>query len=72
VYVAKSRLARTIYIRCIHGIFGREITKHTVIYGVYIRFGQPYIAKSRLARTIYIRYFGREITKYMVIYGVYI
>ena len=31
-------LARTIYIRCIYGIFGREITEYTVIYGVYIRF----------------------------------
>ena len=31
-------LAKTIYIRCIHGIFGREITRYTVIYGVYIRF----------------------------------
>jgi hypothetical protein len=31
-------LARTIYIRCIYNIFGREITKYTVIYGVYIRF----------------------------------
>ena len=31
-------LARTIYIRCLYGIFGREITKYTVIYGVYIRF----------------------------------
>jgi hypothetical protein len=33
-------LARTIYIyiRCMCGIFGREITKNTVIYGVYIRF----------------------------------
>ena len=30
-------LARTIYIRCIYGIFGREITKFTVIYGAYIR-----------------------------------
>ena len=35
VYVG---LVRTIYIRCIYGIFGREITKYTVIYGVYIRF----------------------------------
>ena len=25
-------------IRCIYGIFGREITIHTVLYGVYIRF----------------------------------
>jgi hypothetical protein len=31
-------LARTIYIRCIYGIFNREITKYTVIYGAYIRF----------------------------------
>jgi len=31
-------LARTINIRCIYGTFGREITKYTVIYGVYIRF----------------------------------
>jgi len=26
------------YIPCTYGIFGREITIHTVIYGVYIRF----------------------------------
>jgi len=31
-------LARTIFIRCIYGIFGREITKYTVIYSVYIGF----------------------------------
>jgi hypothetical protein len=31
-------LARTLYIRCIYGIFGRETTEYTVIYGVYIRF----------------------------------
>ena len=31
-------MARTIYIPCIYGIFGREITIYTVIYGVYIRF----------------------------------
>jgi hypothetical protein len=31
-------LARTIYIRCKYGNFGREITKYAVIYGVYIRF----------------------------------
>jgi len=30
-------LARTVYIRCIHGIFRREIAKYTVIYGVCIR-----------------------------------
>jgi len=27
-----------IYIRCIYGKFGREITKYTFIYGAYIRF----------------------------------
>ena len=27
-----------IYIRFTYGIFGREVTKYTVIYGVYIRF----------------------------------
>jgi len=35
-------LARTIYIRYIHGIFGREITKYTVIYVHIYGFGQPY------------------------------
>ena len=36
-YAVFLGLARTIYIRCIYGIFGREIIKYTVIYGVYIR-----------------------------------
>jgi hypothetical protein len=31
-------LAKTIYIRCVYVIFGREITIYTVIYSVYIRF----------------------------------
>jgi len=31
-------LARTICIRCVYGIFGREITMYTVIYGVKMRF----------------------------------
>ena len=31
-------LARTLYIRCVYGVFGREITKYTVKYGAYIRF----------------------------------
>ena len=31
-------LARTIHIQCIYSIFGREIAKYTVIYGVFIRF----------------------------------
>jgi hypothetical protein len=30
-------LARTIYI-CVYGVFGREITKYKVIYGVNKRF----------------------------------
>jgi hypothetical protein len=29
-------LARTIYIRCVYSILGREFTKYTVIHGVYI------------------------------------
>ena len=36
--VTSIRLARTIYIRCIYGISGREIIKYTVVYGVYTRF----------------------------------
>jgi hypothetical protein len=38
-------LAKTLYIytRCMYGMFGRNITKYTVIrYGVHIRFCQPY------------------------------
>ena len=31
-------LAGTIYIRFIYGIFGKEFTKDTVVYDVYIRF----------------------------------
>jgi len=34
-------LARTIYIRFIYGIFGREIAKYTVIYGVYTVLANP-------------------------------
>ena len=33
-----SGLARTIRIQCIYGIFGRDVIKYTVIYGVYLRF----------------------------------
>jgi hypothetical protein len=47
-------LARTMYIRCICGIFGREITEYTVIYGVYIRFWPTLymccVAKCRSAK----------------------
>jgi hypothetical protein len=31
-------LARTINMRCIYGVLGREITKYTVIYGAYTQF----------------------------------
>jgi hypothetical protein len=37
------RMAKTIYIRCIYGKLGREITKYTVIYGACTHgSGQPY------------------------------
>ena len=36
--VCQNRFAKTIYKRCISGYFGREITKYTVICGVYIWF----------------------------------
>jgi hypothetical protein len=31
-------LARTLYIWCMYGIFGKEITEYTVIYNVYVQF----------------------------------
>jgi hypothetical protein len=35
-------LARTIYIRCVYGIFGRKITIYTVIYGdIYTVLANP-------------------------------
>ena len=46
-------LARTIYIRFMYCIFGREITKYTVIYGAYIRFWP----------TLYIQYFWQRTRK---------
>jgi len=35
---ANTFCMKTIYIRFKYGIFGREITKYTVIYGVYLGF----------------------------------
>jgi len=75
-HVYMTRLARTIYIRCIYGILtgkSPNIRSYTVyLYGS----GQPYVYMTRLARTVYIRciygIFGREITEYTVLYGVYI
>jgi len=37
-YLLYTGLARTTYLRCTYGIFGRGITKYTVTYGVYMRF----------------------------------
>jgi len=37
ILVMYGGLARTIYIRCIYGVFGREITKYTVKYGVCVQ-----------------------------------
>jgi len=39
------------YIWCIYGIFGREITIHTVIYGVYIRFWPTLHMGQHVTRT---------------------
>ena len=36
-----TRLARTIYLRCINSIFGREITKYTVIRCIYTVLANP-------------------------------
>jgi hypothetical protein len=50
-------LARTIYIRFIYGIFGREITKYTVIYGAYIYVsGQLYLCCIQLALLCHLLY----------------
>ena len=43
-------LARTIYIRFIYGIFGREITKYTAIYGIYTVLANPMYTRSFLQR----------------------
>jgi hypothetical protein len=51
-----------IYIRCIYGIFGREITKHTVIYGAYIRY-------TVLANPIHVSWFS-DIYPCMAVYFV--
>jgi len=52
---------------------GREITKFTVIYGVYTIFLAGEAPNIRSKITVYIYdIIGREITKYTVIYGVYI
>ena len=42
------------YIRCIYGIFGREITKYTVIYGVYIQYWPNLRIYTPLYMTVYL------------------
>jgi len=37
IYLGLARTIQLRYIQCIYGNFGREITIHTVIYGMYIR-----------------------------------
>ena len=43
-------LANPRHIRCIYGLFGRDITKYTVIYGVYIRLWPTYIYTYMLSK----------------------
>ena len=50
MYGSYIGLARTIYIRCTNGIFGRGITKYTVIYSVYVRFWPTLLILSLLRR----------------------
>ena len=56
-----------------HRSFGREITKSTVIYGVYTRFWPTLCISLRLGWPEPYIYgiFGREITNSTVMYGVY-
>ena len=36
IRAGQNKKNKYIFIRCLYGIFGREITKYAVIYGVYI------------------------------------
>ena len=51
-YNKELELARTIYMSCIYGSFGRDITKHTVIYGVYIRLWLTLQVMKRAAQVL--------------------
>ena len=53
------------------GVFGREITKSTVIYGVYVVFLAGKSPSLRSYTVCMYGVFGREITKFTVIYGAY-
>jgi len=47
-----QKYIHTVYI-CIYGICGREFTKYTVIYGVYIRFW-PILAEVCACARVYV------------------
>ena len=67
-------MARTIYIRCKYGIFGREITKYTVIYGVYIRFWPTVnidIWQTDTGRSVAYRHVAHRCISY-VTYGIWL
>jgi len=44
------RVGQSQYIWCIYGIFGRGITKYTVVYGVYIRFWPTLVIHVMIGR----------------------
>ena len=52
------RMTHPWYKRCTYGIFGREITIHTVIHGVYIRFWPTQYVRSYMVciRYVYIQF----------------
>jgi len=60
-------LANPIYVQCIYGIFGREVTKYTVIHGVCMVFSAGKSPNIQ-SYTVYVRYFQQRNHQ---IYGVY-
>jgi len=44
--IGLARTIHTVYVRYFGGILGREITKYTGIFGVYIRFWPTLVIKS--------------------------
>jgi len=64
--------ARTIYVRRMYGIFGREIPKYMFIHGV-CNPGQPYIfTYMRCIHCTFCRVGRYEDTKHTVILGVHV
>jgi hypothetical protein len=79
VHAYKLGLARTIHIRVIHGLFGREITQYMVIYGIqFIYTVYIYGLYIRCIYTYTVYIYGVYIrircicTVYIYVYGVYI